>query len=101
MDRAENQFNERIVKIVETCDGKVERTFYCIRDLNLGYWTSNEPFDGLIWTRDPQCRREFNSRPKAKSEWKNFLRWRREQEEPRNQVDEILMACKRARAKVA
>ena len=62
MQPQEPPCHERIVKIVETCEGVVARTFYCIQDPQFGHWMSEEPFDGLIWTKDPRCRREFASR---------------------------------------
>ena len=101
MNCSENEFNERVVKLVETCDGAVERTFYCIRDTDMGYWMSNEPFDGLIWTRDVSCRQEFASREDAEDELECFLDWRQEQEAHRTPVVEILIESVRARAKVA
>lgn len=71
-------FNERVVKIVETCDGAVARTVYCIHDSDFGHWMSIEPFDGEIWTKDVRCRQEFASRGEAESELERFFQWRRE-----------------------
>jgi hypothetical protein len=71
---------ERVVKVVETCDGAVVRTFYCIHDPDFGHWMSDEPFDGLIWTKDPRCRQEFASREEAEEELEDFLDWREEQQ---------------------
>jgi len=80
MKTNDNTFNERVVKMVETCDGVVARTFYCIHDPDFGHWMSCEPFDGLIWTKDVSCRQEFDSRDEAEAEFDSFLDWRREQE---------------------
>jgi len=82
-------FNERVVKIVETCDGAVGRTFYCIHDPDFGHWMSNEPFDGLIWTKDATCRREFSSRQEAEAELIEFQDWREERENGRNLRGEV------------
>lgn len=89
MKTNENTFNERVVKMVETCDGAVARTFYCIHDPDFGQWMSVEPFDGLIWTKDVRCRQEFGSRADAEAELDSFLDWRREQEAGDDPVDEI------------
>lgn len=72
--------NERVVELVETCDGAVVRTFYCIHDPDFDHWMSEEPFDGLIWTKDPHCRREFDSREEAEEELEDFLDWREERQ---------------------
>jgi len=80
MNNDDKTFNERVVKIVETCDGSVSRTFYCIHDPDFGHWMSREPFDGLIWTKDVRCRQEFASRAAAEVELEDFLEWRLEQE---------------------
>ncbi|MBN2561925.1 MAG: hypothetical protein JXQ75_13450 [Phycisphaerae bacterium] len=80
MKTNDKTFNERVVKMVETCDGVVARTFYCIHDPDFGHWMSSEPFDGLIWTKDVSCRQEFDSRDEAEAELDSFLDWRREQE---------------------
>jgi len=80
MKTNDKAFNERVVKMVETCDGVVARTFYCIHDPDFGHWMSSEPFDGLIWTKDVSCRQEFDSRDEAEAELESFLDWRREQE---------------------
>ena len=79
MKTTDKPSSERVVKIVETCDGAVARTFYCIHDPDFGHWMSDEPFDGLIWTKDPKCRREFASRREAEFELEEFLDWRCEQ----------------------
>lgn len=71
---------ERVVELVETCDGSVVRTFYCIYDPDFDHWMSDEPFEGLIWTKDPHCRQEFDSRTEAQEELEDFLEWREEQE---------------------
>ena len=81
MKTNDKTFNERVVKMVETCDGVVARTFYCIHDPDFGHWMSCEPFDGLIWTKDVSCRQEFASRDEAEDELDSFLDWRREQED--------------------
>ncbi len=78
MGTAEHEFNERVVKMVETCDGAVTREFYCIYDRDFGHWMSAEPFDGLIWTKDVHCRQEFASRLEAACELDKFLEWRRQ-----------------------
>lgn len=80
MKTDDKTFNERVVKMVETCDGVVARTFYCIYDPDFGHWMSCEPFDGMIWTKDVNCRQEFASRGDAEAELEIFLEWRREQE---------------------
>ena len=80
MKTNDKTFNERVVKMVETCDGVVARTFYCIHDPDFGHWMSSEPFDGLIWTKDVSCRQEFASRDEAEAKLESFLDWRREQE---------------------
>jgi hypothetical protein len=72
--------NERVVELVETCDGAVVRTFYCIHDPDFDHWMSEEPFDCLIWTKDPHCRREFDSREEADEELEDFLEWREDRE---------------------
>ena len=69
-----------MVKIVETRDGTVARTFYGIYDPDFDHWMSDEPFDGLIWTKDLRCRQEFASRKEAQLELEEFLEWRQEQE---------------------
>lgn len=81
--------NERVVELVETCDGAVVRTFYCIHDPNFDHWMSDEPFDGLIWTKDPRCRQEFDSRAEAQEELEDFLEWREEQEEEAENVENM------------
>lgn len=80
---------ERVVELVETCDGAVVRTFYCIHDPNFDHWMSDESFDGLIWTKDPRCRQEFDSRAEAQEELEDFLEWREEQETQAENVDNI------------
>ena len=82
-------FNERVVKVVETCDGRVTRTSYCIHDPDFGHWMSREPFDGLIWTKDVSQRREFTSRVEAEEELESFFNWRREQEDQSGGVSDI------------
>ncbi|MCK6486568.1 MAG: hypothetical protein L6R00_20860 [Phycisphaerae bacterium] len=72
--------NERVVQVVETCDGTVARTFYCIHDPDFEHWMSDEPFDGLIWTKDVRRRREFASRAEAQAELEELLDWREEQQ---------------------
>ena len=79
MKTTETESNEHVVKMTETCDGEVTRTFYCIHDPDFGHWMSDEPFDGLIWTKDPKSRQEFNSRLEAETELEDFLEWRSEQ----------------------
>lgn len=81
--------NERVVELVETCDGTVVRTFYCVHDPNFDHWMSDEPFDGLIWTKDPRCRQEFDSREEAQEELEDFLEWREEQETQTEDVADI------------
>jgi hypothetical protein len=80
MKTKQNPFNERVVKIVETHEGTLARTFYCIHDPDFGPWMSNEPFDGLIWTKDPHCRQEFASRIEAEVALDDLDEWRHEQE---------------------
>ena len=89
MATTEHEFNERVVKVVETCDGDVTREFYGIYDRDFGHWMSEEPFDGLIWTKDVHCRQEFASRLDAEDELDKFLEWREERAAKRNAVDEI------------
>ena len=79
MKTTETEYNERVVKMVETCDGEVVRTFYCIYDADFGHWMSTERFDEFIWTKDIKCRREFDSRRKAERKLEVFLGWRDEQ----------------------
>ncbi len=71
---------ERIVEIVETWDGKVGRTFYCIYDPEFGHWMSDEPFEGLLWTKDFDGRQEFESREEAEMELDRLQEWREERE---------------------
>ncbi|MBP7946035.1 MAG: hypothetical protein KA191_08195 [Verrucomicrobia bacterium] len=80
--------NERVVELVETCDGTVMRTFYCIYDPDFDHWVSEEPFDGLIWTKDPHCRREFDSREEAEEELEDFLEWREDRKAQAEDVAE-------------
>lgn len=81
MNTSDKNFNnERVVQVVETCDGSLSRTYYCIHDLSFGHWMSREPFDGLIWTRDTSYRQEFANRMEAEAALETFLDWRREQE---------------------
>jgi len=89
MQTRENPFNERVVKLVEMCNGEVIRTFYCIHDRDFGHWMSQEPFDGEIWTKDPTCRREFDSRTEAEDELDDFLQWREDQETGSTTVTDI------------
>ena len=89
MKTNDNTFNERVVKMVETCDGVVARTFYCIHDPDFGHWMSCEPFDGLIWTKDVNCRQEFASRAEAQAALESFLNWRCEQEAGDDTVADI------------
>jgi hypothetical protein len=81
MEAKEPEFRERVVKMQEFCDRKPLRTFYCIYDPDYCHWMSQEPFDGLIWTKDVRCRQEFASRQEAKVELEAFLEWRREREQ--------------------
>ena len=85
----DRMFNERVVKLTEVCDGVVTRTFYCIHDADFGHWMSDEPFDGLIWTKDVRHRQEFDSRTEAELELERFLEWRREQEAGGDIVAEV------------
>lgn len=78
MKTDENTFHERVVKMTETCDGCEIRTFYCIHDPEFGLWMSQEPYDGMIWTKEIDCRREFANRAEAEETFADFLRWRRE-----------------------
>lgn len=80
MNTNSHAFNERVVKVVETCDGTEARTFFCIHDPDFDHWMSCEPFDGLIWTKDLRCRQEFASRADAEATLAHFLHWRHEQE---------------------
>ena len=85
----DNIFNERVVKVVETCDGRELRTFYGIHDPEFGHWMSQEPFDGMIWTKDLQCRQEFDTRDEAEATLADFLQWRRERDVGDDPVDQI------------
>jgi hypothetical protein len=78
MKDTEIKFNERVVELIETCDGSVMRKFYCIRDMEFGHWMSQEEFDGMIWTRDIDCRLELSSREEAEETLESFLEWRNE-----------------------
>jgi hypothetical protein len=78
MKTTETKYSERVAKMVETCDGEIVRTFYCIHDPKSCHWMSTEPFGEMIWTKVPECRREFYSRSKAESELERFLSWRDE-----------------------
>jgi len=71
---------ERVVKVIEICERKVQRIFYCIRDPEFDLWMSEEPFDGLIWTKDPRRRQEFSSRKEAQCALDEFQEWREERE---------------------
>lgn len=71
---------ERVVKVIEVCERKVQRIFYCIRDPEFDLWMSEEPFDGLIWTRDPRRRQEFGSRKEAQFALDEFQEWREERD---------------------
>jgi hypothetical protein len=73
--------SQRIVEIVETCDGTVARTCYGIYDAEFDMWMSEEPFDGMIWTRDVKRWQEFSSREDAEKELERFQEWCEEQEE--------------------
>ena len=90
MKDTEIKFNERVLEIVETCDGSVVRKFYCIRDMEFGHWMSEEEFDGLIWTRDIDCRMELSSRDEAKEMLESFIEWRKENGADSKAVAEIL-----------
>ena len=79
----------RIVEIVETWDGAPGRTFYAIHDTEFGHWMSDEPFDGLIWTKDCRCRQQFDDYDDAEIELEKFLTWREEQEVEPSIFDEI------------
>ncbi|MCC7408102.1 MAG: hypothetical protein IT442_08520 [Phycisphaeraceae bacterium] len=89
MNPDEESFKERVVEIVETCEGAVVRTFYCIHDPEFGHWMSREPFDGLIWTKDFSCRKEFASRSRAESALMCLDESRREGERTDDLVAEI------------
>jgi len=78
------EFHERVVKERELRHGKPVRTFYCIYDPDYCHWMSTEPFDGLIWTKDVNYRREFASRTEAKAELARFLDWRRARDQSAN-----------------
>jgi len=80
MKTTKSEFRERVVKEREVRRGKVVRTFWCIHDPDFLHWMSTEPFEGLIWTKDPSYRREFASRTEAKAELARFLEWRRARE---------------------
>ena len=81
MKTTKSEFRERVVKEREVRRGKVVRTFWCIHDPDFFHWMSTEPFDGLIWTKDPSYRREFASRAEARAELARFLGWRRAREQ--------------------
>ena len=89
MKTHDKTFNEHVVKMVETCDGEVFRTFYCIHDPDFGHWMSSEPFAGLIWTKDVNFRQEFASRAEAQAALESFLNWRCEQEAEDDTVTDI------------
>ncbi len=77
---SESEIHERVVKMEELQDGQPMRTFYCIYDPDFFCWMSVEDFDGEIWTKDFDCRQEFETREEAQSELAAFLDWREEQE---------------------
>jgi hypothetical protein len=79
---------ERVVKVIEICERKVVRIFYCIRDPEFDQWMSEEPFDGLIWTKDPKRRQEFCTRKEAEGTLAAFEEWREEREDDILQEDE-------------
>ncbi len=72
---------ERVVKLLETCNGVVLRTFYAIHDPQFGHWMSDEPFDGAIWTKDVRRRLEFSRRRSAEAHLIEFQDWRDESQE--------------------
>jgi hypothetical protein len=80
---------EHVAKVIEICERKVVRVFYCIYDPEFDQWMSEEPFDGLIWTRDARRRREFDTREEAEAEWCEFLDWRESREDDGDLTSEI------------
>jgi hypothetical protein len=78
-----------VVEIVETWNGAPGRTFFAIYDPDFGHWMSTEPFDGLIWTKDYRCRRQFESRKEATLELTEFLAWQEQQDAGDDLTDEI------------
>jgi len=70
--------DERIVKICETVDKKVQ-TFYSIWDRNLSYWRGISPLgEHDAWTRDITRRAKFKTRQEAKRELACIHQWREE-----------------------
>jgi hypothetical protein len=80
MTNAESTSTERVVAVVETCEGAILRTFYCIHDSEFGQWMSDAAFDGKIWTKNMKHRREFACRDDAEAELAEFLDWRQGQQ---------------------
>ena len=87
--RDEYGFAERVVKIVETCDGEVDRVYYCIHDREYQHWMSGASFEGELWTKCVHRRREFESRSEARSTLENLREWRKEQEAKRDRFADI------------
>ena len=87
MTDTENASTERVVKLVESCEGVVLRTFYCIHDPQFEHWMSDEPFDGAIWTKDPKRRQEFSRRREAEAELMEFQDWREERAQEQELAD--------------
>jgi len=83
------EFDERVVRMTETCDGEVIREFFCIYDRNYLHWMSREPFDEFIWTKAVACRQEFETREEAESTLQAFLLWRRGLGPNRCHVDDM------------
>jgi len=72
---------ERIVMITETCDDKqcddITRSFYAIRDCELGYWRSTSDMSSPdAWTHSPRRRAEFRSYMAARREMEDIWAWR-------------------------
>lgn len=72
--------SERVVKVIEIYERKVQRIFYCVRDPEFDMWMSEEPFDELLWTKDPKRRQEFATRIDAEIALDALQEWREERE---------------------
>ncbi len=68
--------SERVVELAESMDGIVIRTFYAIYDPEFEHWMSDEPFDGVIWTKDPCRRKNFACQLEAEAYLAEFMDWR-------------------------
>ena len=68
--------DEQVIRSTLTIKGVTKVVWY-IRDTFLDYWRGVDALDGYAaWTRDPELRRRFDTRDKARQEIKSIVAYR-------------------------